>query len=389
MWQVYGQEHILRQLDAGLKTGRVGHAYLLVGPPRVGKMTLAVNMAQAVNCLAGPGTARRMPSPAPPDAPRPAGPADSLFALPEAAQPSEAASLSPTAEPTAAPSGAPPCGQCGQCRRIAKGSHADVQVVGVSSEEGGPARRDIRIDQVRELEAFLNLTPYEGACKVVIIDGAELLNTAAANALLKTLEEPPAESLLLLLTANEDALLPTIRSRCSLLYLKTVARAELVEQLRQRYAADPATAELLARLSRGCPGQAALALQDSRLLEQREADLARLLEVCQGGLDARFDYAADLAGRFSRERDAVRELLYLWLRWWRDLLLIKEGAEEYLHNADRLTPLKLQATGLTTSQVTAFIKRINRTLEALDANANPRLALETLMLGLPGKALRQ
>ena len=76
-------------------------------------------------------------------------------------------------------------------------------------------------------------------------------------------------------------------------------------------------------------------------------------------------------------------MLYLWLRWWRDLLLIKEGAEHYLHNSDRLDPLRLQASQLSTGQVVGFIKRLNRTLEALDANANPRLALETLMLGLP------
>lgn len=344
MWQIYGQDHLIRQLEAGLKTGRLAHAYLLVGPPHVGKMALALNLAQAVNCL------------------------DRL----ELDGPGEV------------PGGAP-CGDCVQCRRIAQGLHADLKIVGLGSgEEDGPARRDIRIDQVREIESFLNLTPYEGSCKVVVMDGAELLNTAAANALLKTLEEPPADALLLLLTANEDALLSTIRSRCRALYLKPVAKAELEQRLVSGYAAAPALAEQLARLSRGCLGQAVNALRDGQILEQREADLERLQAVCQGGLDARFDYAAELATGFNRNRDATRELLYLWLRWWRDLLLIKEGAEEYVHNADRLTPLRLQATRLTTAQVVAFIRRLNRTLEALDANANARLALEALLLALPG-----
>ena len=125
-----------------------------------------------------------------------------------------------------------------------------------------------------------------------------------------------------------------------------------------------------------------------QILEQRQADLERLLEVCQGGLDTRFDYAAELATRFNRDREAVRELLYLWLRWWRDLLLVKEAAEEYLHNADWATPLRLQATYLSTAQVVAFIKLLNRTLEALDANANSRLALERLLLALPATAAR-
>ena len=334
MWQVYGQEHLTRQLAAGLLTGRLAHAYLLVGPPHVGKMTLAVNIAQAVNC--------------------------------------------PQRD-----SGAP-CGECSQCQRIARGVHPDVQVIGIGrGEEDGPARRDIRIDQVREIEGFLNLSAYEGAGKVVIIDGAELMNAAAANALLKTLEEPPAGTVLLLLTANEDALLSTIRSRCRALYLKPLARAELERRLVSDYAAAPELAARLARLSRGCLGQAVNALRDGEMLEQRDAELERLQEVCSGGLDARFDYAAELATRFNREREETKELLYLWLGWWRDLLLVKEAAEEYVHNADCLTPLRLQAGGLSTAQVAGFIRRLNGTLAALDGNANARLALENLMLNLP------
>ncbi len=334
MWQTYGQEHLTRQLAAGLLTGRLAHAYLLVGPPHVGKMTLAVNIAQAVNC-------------------------------PER------------------DSGAP-CGECSQCQRIARGVHPDVQVIGIGrGEDDGPARRDIRIDQVREIEGFLNLSAYEGAGKVVIIDGAELMNAAAANALLKTLEEPPAGTVLLLLTANEDALLSTIRSRCRALYLKPLARAELERRLVSDYAAAPELAARLARLARGCLGQAVNALRDGEMLEQRDAELERLQEVCSGGLDARFDYAAELATRFNREREETKELLYLWLGWWRDLLLVKEAAEEYVHNADCLTPLRLQAGGLSTAQVAGFIRRLNGTLAALDGNANARLALENLMLNLP------
>ena len=394
MWQIYGQDHIIRQLDAGLKTGRTAHAYLLVGPPHVGKMALAVNMAQAVNCLSGTGLGGKRPVAPPTEAQEDMDQPSGLFdvaALEGSPTPESGNLFGDMAGHAAAetPSGDVPCGDCVQCRRIAQGIHADVKIVGVGTgEEDGPARRDIRIEQVREIESFLNLTPYEGSRKVIIMDGAELLNTAAANALLKTLEEPPADALLLLLTANEDALLSTIRSRCSALYLKPAAKTELENRLVSEYAAAPEMAEQLARLSRGCLGQAVNALRDSQILEQRDADLERLLEVCDGGLDARFDYAAELATRFNRDREATRELLFLWLRWWRDLLLIKEGAEEYVHNADRIMPLRLQATRLSTAQVVAFIKRLNRTLEALDANANARLALETLMLGLPTVSTR-
>ena len=391
MWRIYGQDHITRQLDAAIKTGRVAHAYLLVGPPHVGKMALAVGMAQAVNCLAGGRRATGPHTPPVEASPEPEL-TGGLFGFDDAA--SEAVSPRLLEGPesygdgqwdsASAEIGDVPCGHCSQCQRIVDGIHPDVRIIGVGTgDDEGTNRRDIRIEQVRDIESFLNLTPYEGVCKVVIVDGAELMNTAAANALLKTLEEPPANSRLLLLTANEDALLPTIRSRCSALYLKPVPKAELQERLARDYAADTEMAERVARLSRGCFGQAVDALRDSQALEQRRADLERLKEVCEGGLDVRFDYAAEVASQFGRDREAARELLYLWLRWWRDLLLIKEGGEEYLHNADMDATLRLHATQLTTGDVVAFIKRLNRTLEALDANANPRLTLEAFVLGLP------
>ncbi|MDE2842306.1 MAG: hypothetical protein OXN21_02875 [Chloroflexota bacterium] len=391
MWQIYGQDHIVRQLDAAIGADRLSHAYLLVGPPYIGKMALAIDMAQAVNCL----SRQRRTTGRPPGGGGAAAESEALSGLFDFGQGSAEdsreilvsetdGSATKTPAPIAENTESVPCGQCRQCIRVAEGIHPDVRVIGVGTGDAEDVnRRDIRIEQVREIESFLNLTPYEGASKVVIVDGAELMNTAAANALLKTLEEPPPASLLLLLTASEDALLPTIRSRCSALYLKPVAKAALQDKLTQDYAADPETAERVARLSRGCFGQAVTALQDSQPLEQREADLERLQEICESGLDVRFEYAAEVANRFSRDRDAARELLYLWLRWWRDLLLVKEGAEEYLHNADRSMPLRLQASQLSTGQVVDYIRRINRALEALDANANPRLTLETLMLGLP------
>ena len=353
MWQVQGQDHILRQLEPALTRDHLSHAYLLVGPPHVGKMTLALNLAQSVNCLQGPGA---------------------------------------------------PCGSCTQCSRIAAGHHADVRIVGVGRREtsgetdGGSGRPDSRadsigaarparstvigIDDVRDVLHQVNLKPFEGSRIVVIFDGAESLSEEAANALLKTLEEPPPQVVVLLLTTYEEALPSTILSRCQRLVLLPLAKAQLAERLVGDHQAGAEEAERLARLSRGCLGWAISALKDPRVLEQREAELDRLKEACEAGLSLRFGYAAELATLFSRDRESAIQLLYLWLRWWRDLMLIKEGVQEFVTN-NELTELSLQATQLTTGRIVQVIKSLIHTIEALEHNANPRLTLEALMVGLP------
>jgi DNA polymerase-3 subunit delta' len=209
------------------------------------------------------------------------------------------------------------------------------------------------------------------------------MSEEAANALLKVLEEPPPQVLILLLTSNEEILLSTIKSRCRRLGLLPVAKDKIVERLQAEHGAAPELAERLARLSRGCLGWAINAARDPQILERREADLERIGEICQSTLEERFSYAAELAARFYRDRDYTRAILYLWLGWWRDLILIKEGAEQYVRNQDHLNQLRLQATRLTTSQIVSFIKLLQGTLEALDSNANARLTLEVLMLNLP------
>ena len=338
MWQVYGQDHILKQLEPSLKQERLAHAYLLVGPPHVGKMTLALNLAQAVNCLQGVGV---------------------------------------------------PCGECSQCAHIAQGRHSDVRVVSVTQrEDGGPTRTVIGIPEVKESLHQANLKPFEGSCTVIIFDGAELMSVEAANALLKTLEEPPPQVLILLLTTNEEALLSTTLSRCRRLGLMPVAKDQLVEKLVADHGASAEVAERLALFSRGCVGWAINSLNDPQILEQRETDLEQIKVICESGLHERFNYANELAARFVRDRESTKELLYLWLCWWRDLILIKEGAEEYVQNPDAIVRLRLQATQLSTPQIIGFVKSLNLTLEALDSNANARLALEVLMLNLPGVNIR-
>ena len=336
MWTIFGQDHLLKRMELTLQQGRQSHAYLLCGPPRVGKMALAINLAQAVNCLEGLGV---------------------------------------------------PCGSCTQCIRIAGGHHADVRIVAPGQGEAArSAQTMIGINEIKEALRRVSLNPYEGTTSIVILDGAESMSDEAANALLKTLEEPPPQVMFLLLTANEGAVLPTIRSRCQTMSLTPLPKNLMIERLVTEHQVTPEQAEQLFRLSRGCMGWAVGALGDSQVLEQRQADLERMLETLEAGLETRFTYANEVAALFAREREAAKDLLALWLRWWRDLLLIKEGGSEFLHNADHEESLNNQASDLSTAEILKFLNHLVQTMSNLDSNVSPRLAMEVLMLNLPIRA---
>jgi DNA polymerase III subunit delta' len=325
MWQVIGQDKILSLLDYGLKNNAIAHAYLLVGPRHVGKGTLAINLAQALNCD-GPEV---------------------------------------------------PCGECRSCQRIRGGKHADVTTIGLDS------RTEIGIDDIRGLQRLANLPPYEGKCKVFIIDEAEYLSTEAANSLLKILEEPPPRVVWLLLAAEEERLLQTIVSRCQRLELKPVPSERVQEILVNSYNVDADQAKLLTQLCHGRLGWALSALADCGILEQRSQRIDRLVFLLTAGLEQRFAYAQELANQFSQDRKAGAEITESWLDWWRDLMLIKGGYREAIINVDYRTVLEEQARGLSLSEIKEFLANLGLLQDAISKNVNPRLALEWLMLNLP------
>ena len=336
MWNVIGQPRAVEFLRQGIESDRLAHAYLLVGQSHVGKMTLAVNLAQALNCEQG----------------------------------------------------SQPCEQCRSCLRIAAGKHADVQVIrrlpDNSSSEGG-LRKEITIGQIRELQQDAALKPYEGRHRVFIIDGAEHLNDEASNCLLKTLEEPPPKVLFILLTANESKMLPTIISRCQRIELFPL-HASLIEQvLSERWHVEADKAKVLSRLCRGGIGWAISASINDKLAQERSQRLSELLGMANASLDQRFTFAAKLATQFNKSRDSVEETLRLWLDWWRDLLLVKEDCLQLVTNIDQEATLFQQSEDYSLTEIRNFIESIRSALGQLEQNANPRLVLEVLMLSIPNR----
>ena len=334
MWQVVGQNRVVSLLQRSLEKGVLAHAYLFTGPPHVGKMTLAINLAQALNC--------------------------------------EATEL--------------PCGQCASCQKIAQGKHADVQVIGLTSFDdanGAKTRAEISIDQIRQLQHSASLPPFEGRYKVFIIDGADFLSTEAANCLLKTLEEPVGRVVFILLASNSSLIPSTVISRCQQLELLPLAADEVETALSGRWGVEPQKAKLLARLCHGCFGWALSATINADLLGKHYERRDRILDIIIADREECFTYAAQLAAQFSQRRGSVQEVLALWLDLWRDLLLIKVGFGEAITNIDLEDKLTQWARDFNLAEIRVFIGNIQAAGEQLRQNANPRLVLEVLMLNMP------
>jgi len=327
MWSVVGHERVVEGLARSLDSDSVAHAYLIVGPPQVGKARLALDLARALNCT---GQGR-------------------------------------------------PCGMCRACRLIESGSHPDVERVttgGLCDEAEHDHRKDgskeIKICQIRRLERVIALRPFEA------------MNAYAADAFLKTLEEPPAQVVLLLVAPGEDSLPETIVSRCRRLVLGPLSAGAVRDELLRR-GTEPNLAELLARLSNGRIGWALNCAADGSVLAEREQRLVRLESLAVAGCAERMGFAAELATRFARDRQDVYAYLELWEGWWRDLLLVGEGCEGQIRNWDRLASLKALAPSLLPLSSVRVLRALCECRQQLEANANARLALEVLALRLPAQ----
>ena len=334
MWNVIGQDRVVSLIQRSLETDSLAHAYLFSGPAHVGKMTLAIDLARALNC-----------------------------------QQEE-----------------PPCGECDSCRKITVGGHADIQIIGLEKTDDSPdarQRTEISIEQIRDIQHSASLPPFEGQYRVYIINEAELLSTEAANCLLKTLEEPTGRVVFILLTANSGVLPETVISRCQTVVLAPAPVPEVEAALIKNWNMDSEKAGLLARLSHGCLGWAVSAAADDNIINQRAEWLDRLVEIISADSEEKFSYAAQLATQFGRNRASVQERLDLWLDWWRDLLLVKAGSGDNVTNIDRMEALSAMAGNYSLAQIRGFIRSILEAGEQFKANANARLVLEVLMLDIP------
>jgi len=321
--EIAGHEQIIRALLNALLHDRVGHAYLFAGPEGVGKATTALAFAGALLC--------------------------------EGADRGDA------------------CGRCRACRQFEHANHPDFHWV-------RPAGSSIKIEQIRGIQRKVMFRSYQGGRKVIIIEQAEAMTAEAANCLLKTLEEPPDETVFVLLTALPQALPATVLSRCQQYIFKLIPFHELASLLNKQHGLAREEARLLAALSGGSPGKA-LAYVSGAFQKRRDAAV-RLTVLLQeaGALEALAE-----AERMSKNRDEALGLLEMLACWYRDLLIWQETGEAgLLFNPDQINALKKGAGYFETGRLVGIIEIIAKAKNKILANANMRLVLEALFLRLAG-----
>jgi DNA polymerase-3 subunit delta' len=341
--EILGQDRAVGALRAALRRGALHHAYLLAGPEGVGKRAVARLLAQAANC--------------------------------------EGATAAGAARDDA-------CGSCGPCRKIAREVHPDVLVVedertmaqagrweGRSTARAGQGRREIVVDQIRELvDRRLSLRRFEGRHRVLILDPADAMNAQAQNALLKTLEEPPPDTTLVLISSRPDALLPTVRSRCLRVPFGPLP-APLVERRLVEAGRTPEQARLAMALAGGSLGRA-LEL-DGKALEERREAVAKAASLPDDDARAWIAYARER----GEDRTSARETCELLLVWLRDVLARAAAGAGAALALPGLAPQTEEASRLGPAEALRRREAVKRALAALRQNAMPSLALERMLVG--------
>lgn len=319
---ITGHDNIIKQLKSAVELDRVSHAYLLTGDEGSGKRTVAKAFAMALLC--------------------------------EAEDPSER-----------------PCLTCPSCRKALSGNHPDL--ITVTHEKPG----SFSVDEIRgQLVNTVEILPYEGGRKVYILPEAEKMTPQAQNALLKTIEEPPEYAVILLLSSNPDALLPTVLSRCVHLSLLPLPDRLVEQYIREELQIPDYEARVIAAYAQGNIGRARKAAGDEAFSEMRDQTLSLLKGLGSTSTAALYEAVR----RIKDRKEEINDVLDIMLLFYRDVLYYKASADaDRLIFADEISAIRAQATTTSYPGLTDILDALDRCRVRLRANVNPELALELLM----------
>jgi DNA polymerase-3 subunit delta' len=314
--EIIGQDKAIGMLAGAMKRNRIANSYLFSGESGIGKRTVAINFAKALNCM------KYIPY-------------DQVSGTGEGPMQTVRRETEIDA-----------CDACDSCRKIESGTHPDVLLI-------APEDRQVRIDEIRRIDEVLSFKPFEGRKKIVIVDNAEAMNISAANAFLKTLEEPPEDSIIILISSNPDYLPDTIRSRCSTIHFVTLSLSSCKKIIAEK--ASKENLELVARLSMGKPGSAVA----GDMLEEREW----FLRLFKGMLKAEKDSWAS-----REEMDRWCELILIFMR---DIAVLKITDESSgLINIDQEVYIRELGNSHDVSVIIYCYKEIDSLRRSLIYNRN-------------------
>ncbi len=324
---IIGHEDTIRRLRAVIRNGRLANGYIFAGPVGVGKTRTAKEFARAILCEQGEDDA---------------------------------------------------CWSCVSCRKFEHGNHAGFEQI---APEG--AGQQIKIQQIRELQRRLAVSSADGDHRVVLLEPADRMRPTVANAFLKTLEEPPAGVVLVLITAQPSMLLDTIISRCQMVRFAPVGRDEIRRMLVERYGAAPEAAMLAAAMSDGSPGRAKKLFEGTIAAERDDVldSIMMLTETNSPDLVARLlKKIGKGAVKTTEQRRALRELLTLMLYLFRDILTISKADEGYpLYSADRRDAIRDAAELFDTPSLLEIIDLLVDEIGLIDGYVDIEMMLDDLV----------
>lgn len=328
--KLVGNEKNKDTLQKSLRNGRIASSYIFAGPEGIGKKQFAITFAKAANCLKISSA--------------------SVFPLDS-------------------------CEECVACRHIDAGTFGDLNIISRDAEAA-----TIKIAQTRELSEEAYYRPQDGRRRFIIIDEADRLGPEAANSLLKTLEEPPPTTHIILLTSRPDALLSTIRSRSQRVVFVPLSTNEIEEYLNKNFPRPAADNALLARLTDGCPGAATA--YDLSVYRQERKTLIELLDLTSSGSDKfRLLKAAEYLGK--KEKDDFEITLNMLSRLLRDIFLIASGrSRDYIVNIDVNGRLESLASQMGLKRIMLISEKFDSLRRSLKVNVNKQLAMEALLLDI-------
>ena len=319
--EIVGHERPRAILKRAIANETLAHAYLFSGGEGIGKRMTALAVAAAVNCE----------------------------------RPDEDGG----------------CGVCGACRKIAVFSHPELHIVQAD-------RTEIKIDQIRQVQADLSLRPFEGAKKVLIVDGAETMNAASANAFLKTLEEPPGDSLIILITSMPQSLPLTIRSRCQEIKFPMLPRQTLAQALARMRDVPAGDAWFLATLARGSLGRA-LAMDVASEKRKREEFATFWMQL--QNMD--HDEVLAQAEAYAKDRDRFEDFYEFGREWLRDVLVYHAtGDEKLLIHGDEPERLRTWSERFPVQRLLTDIHLLKQSRQLLDRRVSAQLVAEHLFFQL-------